>query len=631
MPLLAVAITIATTTIHDVEDSPSASTSSETPRISPTSVCIKLAESQDENRALEFANGHPLINPEIAPLRISHGFFVYTLIEGTSAATAFDSLRRSDDVAVVNPVLLGRDGSDVYMTDQIIVKWRDGVSQRLRDSLNQELTEIAELPDPARPQHQFVRMRGRSGKTAVEVSDEYVASGHCEWAKPNLIWRPILNVDTDNFWPRQWNYRRNGIDSAGIDADSAWYLSKGSPYVRVAVIDIGFPWDTSTNRVVHEDLNASNPVSGWDVVGGSVGDPLADADLYFPCTGPPPWVPRPCVCSHGLETLGLIAADQSDTVGIKGLAPQCSFVAIKALDDNNGLTTDSLFAAAFRYAWETAEAHVVSVSLGATPDYLGGWSDTLKSWIWYDELDLMRQNGIIVTVAAGNDGGAVEPPADGAGVFAIGATDTTDTRWYYSAYGGRLDFVAPAGGHPAGKPSCPDSISNFWTLDVMGDIGFVPTNAGGGCGSSGHYMCRGTGTSVAAPQVAGVAALILSRRPDFIGSGDARTIVYDILQNTCDDLGTAGKDTEYGYGRINAFRAMCAVSRGDANWDGILDILDCIKIYNEVFRGYPPPALYSGLSDANCDGVKDITDYYRVWDYVMNGAALPPICYLDNY
>jgi subtilisin family serine protease len=271
----------------------------------------------------------------------------------------------------------------------------------------------------------------------------------------------------------------------------------------------------------------------------------------------------------------------------------------------------------------------VSISLGASPVF--EWSDTTKQWIWYDELDLMRQNGVIVCAAAGNFGYDVEPPADGPGVFAVGATDSSDVRWYYSAYGGRLDFVAPAGGHPADKTSCPDTLSNFWTLDIMGDTGFVPWQSGGECGDSKDFMCRGTGTSVAAPQVAGVAALILSRRPDFIGSGDARTIVYDILQNTCDDLGTAGKDTEYGYGRINAFRALCAVSRGDVDCDGVIDILDCIRIYNEVFRGYPPPALYPGLSDANCDGVKDINDYYRVWNYVMNGAAAPPICYLDNY
>lgn len=532
-------------------------------------------------------------------------------------------------MAVVNPVLLGRDGNDVYMTDQIIVKWREGVSQRLRDSLNQKLTEIAEQPYLARPQHQFVRMRGGTGKTALEISDEYVASGHCEWAKPNLIWRPILNVDTYNFWPRQWNYRRNGIDSAGIDADSAWYLSKVSPNVRVAVIDIGFPWDTINNRVVHEDLNTSNPISGWDIVGESYGEPHADANVYFPCTGSPLWLNRPCICSHGLETLGLIAADQSDTIGIKRLAPQCSFVAIKVQDDNNGSTTDSLFAAAFRYAWESAEAHIVSVSVGASPYY--NWSDTSRQWIWYDELDIMRQNGIIVCAAAGNFGDAVEPPADGAGVFAVGATDTTDTRWYYSAYGGRLDFVAPAGGHPADKASCPDSFSNFWTLDVMGDIGFVPTNAGGGCGSSGHYMCRGSGTSVAAPQVAGVAALILSRRPDFIGSGDARTIVYDVLKNTTDDLGTSGKDSEYGYGRINAFRALCAVCRGDCNWDGIFNMQDYMAVLNEAHRGGSPPALFHGLSDVTCDGVTNVQDCLRLYDYIFWGGDPPAICYEFDY
>lgn len=629
--LLAVAVTVTSIVAIDPQEVRSAAPSYHGLPISPRNVCIKLLSSADASGALNFANDHPLIDPGVTPVAIAHGFFVYALTSSVDAELALDSLRRSSDVAIANPALLGRDGSDVYMTDQIIVKWRKEVSGQLRDSLNEQLTEIAEQPDPERPHHQFVRMRGGSETTALDVSDEFVASGLCEWAKPNLIWRPILNDVSHNFWPRQWNYRRNGIDSAGIDADSAWYLSKGSSNVTVAVIDIGFPWDSINGRVDHEDLSVSNPILGWDVVGESFADPLADSNPYFPCSGPPPWVDRPCNCSHGIEVLGLIAADQSDTIGIRGLAPKCDFVAIKVLDDNNGWTTDSLFAEAFRYAWQTAGAQVVSISIGATPDVYGGWSDTTKSWIWYDELYLMYQNGITVCAAAGNLGGDVEPPADGAGVFAVGATDSADALWFYSAHGGRLDFVAPAGGHPADRTDCPDSLSNFWTLDVMGDSGYVPDRSGGECGDSKNYECRGTGTSVAAPEVAGLSALILSRRSDFISSGDPRAIVFDIIKNTCDDLGAQGPDDDYGYGRINVFRAMCAVSRGDCNWDGLLNVSDCVLVFDEVFRGGSAPALFAGLSDVNCDGNKSITDYTLLYNHVFRSGDPPGVCYEFSY
>lgn len=591
--------------------------------VSNSQVCVKLLNGSSDDASLQFANDYGYIDAGEAPSALGVGFYIYRVNGSFPVAEVIDSLRANREVAVANPVYIGSDGSNVYATDRIIVKFRQEASGRERDSLNALFASVADIPDYDRPRHQYLTIRHGTGQNAADVCALYMESGLCEWAKPNFVWTPILN--TIPLWDKQWHFRNNGTDTAGIDADSAWYLSKGSAGIKVAVIDLGFPWDAANSRVAHEDLNASNPVSGYDVVGRTWYPPdnAPDNNPFWPCYSPSQ---ADCKCSHGIEVLGLLAADQSVNAGLRGLAPNCTYRAIKALADLDGQTTDSLFAAAFHYAWTTFGAHVVSTSLGY-PLYGG------DSTIWYDELADMAQNGIIVTVAGGNHGW-VEPPADAQGVFAVGATDMWDERWFYSAVGGRLDFVAPAGGTTDTIPDwdCIDTMSEFWTLDIMGDSGFVPSMSGGACGSvTSHYMCRGTGTSVAAPQVAGVAALILSRRPDIVASGDPRTIVFDILKNTAEDLGTPLKDDEYGYGRINAFRAMCAVSRGDCNWDGIYNMPDLVAVLNEAVRGGSPPALFHGLSDINCDGIKNIQDYLRLQDYIFDGGTPPDVCYKFNY
>ena len=150
-------------------------------------------------------------------------------------------------------------------------------------------------------------------------------------------------------------------------------------------------------------------------------------------------------------------------------------------------------------------------------------------------------------------------PASYAKTIAVGAATDCDLRSDYSGYAGHLDFVAPSNG----------GWSDIATLDPVGVIGWTPDD----------FKMNFGGTSSATPLAAGIAALMLSVNPT-LTENEIRTI----LHNTCDKIGgvtyTAGTHPEYGYGRVNAARAVesampslsindVTLSEGSANSPGI--------------------------------------------------------------
>jgi thermitase len=134
--------------------------------------------------------------------------------------------------------------------------------------------------------------------------------------------------------------------------------------------------------------------------------------------------------------------------------------------------------------------------------------------------------GGVVTISAGNEStffaDAYNPYA-----LTVSATDSADALTSFSNTGNNVDLGAPG-------------------------VSILTTNRGGGYGSW-------SGTSFSAPIVAGVAALVLSANPTLSGA-----TVQDILKQTADDRGTAGWDTAYGYGRVNAYRAVLAAMNPSA-------------------------------------------------------------------
>ncbi len=239
--------------------------------------------------------------------------------------------------------------------------------------------------------------------------------------------------------------------------------------------------------------------------------------------------------------------------------------------------------------------------------------------------------GCPVIFASGNNGGkwpgAVAYPASHPATFAVGATMLDDYRWHYSQWGPELDIVAPSGN------IC--FRGDVWSLDQMGFAGFnsqvtwaCSQSVSWSCNRPGHYDCHVGGTSAACPIVSGTAALLLAR-----DSTLSAQQVYDILRGSAVtelDWGslTDTPHVQYGYGRVDAFRAVLSISRGDINNDGadLIDISDLVYLVDWISVGGPAPFPSPMLADVNCSGglPGDVADVVYLVEYMFTGGP-PPV------
>lgn len=202
---------------------------------------------------------------------------------------------------------------------------------------------------------------------------------------------------------------------------------------------------------------------------------------------------------HGTHVAGIIAARGPMT----GVAPQSEIVSCKVLN-NNGAGSLEAVAKAILFAVE-AKCNILVMSLGA-PIRTADLSDAVKA---------ADEAGVIMVCAAGNDGGKVSYPAAFDQTIAVGAVDRVGGVCEFSCRGREIDVAAPG-----------EEITSCWL--------------GGGYATL-------SGTSMAAPFVAGVLALALEQMPPPRGSSKARAVI----QNTSVDAGSPGHDPLYGWGLIS--------------------------------------------------------------------------------
>ncbi len=282
-----------------------------------------------------------------------------------------------------------------------------------------------------------------------------------------------------------------------INATGAWAVTTGKSSVIVAVIDTGV--DAS-----HPDLQG-RLVKGYDFVNND--DTPEDT------------------VGHGTFVASLIAANADDNQGIVGVAPGVQIMPLKALDRQGG---DSLtIARAIRYAADN-KANVINLSLGGPQN-----SRSIRQAI-----DYATSRGVVVVAASGNSGtkgNPVEYPAALPNVVSVGATGPSDKIASFSSHNITVDVAAP-GVNVFGARSSINLICRAY---------------------NGTPYCTASGTSFAAPYVAGAAALVLSVNPNLTPAQ-----VENILTSTATDLGQPGTDSYYGAGLINVEKAVNAAKAG---------------------------------------------------------------------
>jgi thermitase len=211
---------------------------------------------------------------------------------------------------------------------------------------------------------------------------------------------------------------------------------------------------------------------------------------------------------HGTHCAGIAAATAHNGLGIVGQAPGVRLLAVRVLGDN-GAGSDAAVAAGIIHATD-AGAGVISLSLGG-PDPVRVIDDAVR---------YAQQRGVLLVAAMGNEGKEKRSwPAANEGVMAVGATTVDDGLASFSNTGPWISLSAPG-------------------------EGILSTLPGG------RYGLK-SGTSMATPCVAGVAALVRDQRP-----GWTPEQVRDHLERTADDLGSPGFDPRFGHGRLNAGRAL---------------------------------------------------------------------------
>jgi len=344
-----------------------------------------------------------------------------------------------------------------------------------------------------------------------------------EAVEPNFIVHTTLTPNDPYFgssgawgqsYPDMWGLKK-------MNLESAWDLSTGSADIIVAGIDTGVDrnhedikdnmW-VNTQEIpdngIDDDANGyKDDYYGWNYVSNN-NDPMDDH-------------------GHGTHTAGTIAATGNNGLGIVGVNWKSKIMALKFLSSSgSGTIADAI--RALQYAADMG-ARVSSNS----------WGCSCTSQATDDAIKYEHYKGMVTVVAAGNDNTDANDfsPANSDYAITVAASNYMDAKSCFSNYGEKIDVSAPGG--DVTRCGGPDDFI-FSLKAAFGTM----------CTSNLKY-CGARGTSMAAPHVAGLAALLLAKNPSLTNEQ-----VRQIIRTGADDLGTAGKDSNFGYGRVNAAGSM---------------------------------------------------------------------------
>lgn len=310
-----------------------------------------------------------------------------------------------------------------------------------------------------------------------------------DWAEPNGLVRAFEWIPNDPLYQVEQSYL------SGLAFQDAWVFARGEG-ITIAVLDTGIDLD-------HADLMGqiwSNPQeiagNGLDDDGNSYVDDVLGWDFVNADDDPQDDF------GHGSHVSGTAAASTNNAVGIAGVAGGGRLMPVKVLDrTGNGSWED--VSAGLIYAANQG-AQVINLSLGGV-----SYSQTLAAAVVY-----AQQCGSLIVAAAGNESSPVNYPAALPGVVAVTATYGLDFPWASSNFGPEVDVAAPG-------------------------VNITSTNHLGGYKSS-------SGTSMAAPHVSGLAALLWSLDPDLTASQ-----VSSLILANARDIYTSGWDDRTGWGQID--------------------------------------------------------------------------------
>lgn len=383
-----------------------------------------------------------------------------------------------------------------YRPGEVIVKFRPGVGLQSLGSLRADGVSLARVREVGLEGAALYRASA-DDQTMLEAIAALNRRADVEYAQPNFIYRPTqITTPNDPSFAAQWNY-------PAINLPQTWALERGqSSPVTVAVVDTGIfashP-DLSSKLEIGYDF-VSDPTNAGDGNGrdGNPEDAGSAATSFF----------------HGTHVAGTVAAATNNAAGVAGVSWGARILPVRALGLQGGTVSDitdgMLWAAGVTLPGlppNPSPAQVINLSLG-------GERPCRQDPLYQDVINRVLARGVAVVVSAGNSTAntADFSPASCSGVVNVAASNSQTQRAYYSNYGPRVDLMAPGG----------STLINLGGIIQGGGIlSTLRTDAGQP--NYAYYQ----GTSMAAPHVAGVLALMKSARPT-LGVAEA----MDILRRT---------------------------------------------------------------------------------------------------
>ncbi|NUO20381.1 S8 family serine peptidase [bacterium] len=349
-------------------------------------------------------------------------------------------------------------------------------------------------------------------------------------------------------------------------AEEAQSITLGEMSVGIAILDTGIPYDDLADELTHSDLdNSLRIILGEICFDSSTSNPEVWNDVH----------------GHGTHVSGIALAARNE-YGIVGVCPSCTGRIEKIMHQSN----TSLVSAILRGIEDSqGNAEILNLSYGffVVSDILTGAIDWAAS-----------EFGMLFVFSCGNDGqeGCRFPASLAATrthVIAVAGTDPADQRWKFlrdpgvplcegSNFGSDVTVAAPAGSFS----DC-DEIDCMGVLsDLRDGIALEDTSI---CGvEPEERVMYASGTSMAAPAVAGIAGLLLSF-DNTLSYSELREIIEESADNV---YGTTLPNDSIGYGRVNAFKALLRAP-------GVKTLSSDLHVRKHIYDSVSPYYLESGL------------------------------------
>ncbi|MBF0343968.1 MAG: S8 family serine peptidase [Nitrospirae bacterium] len=437
----------------------------------------------------------------------------------------------------INP----KDPADIdkkaYKDGQLLVKFKDSVSSTKSLNVHRGIGAKVEKTYTLVKNLELVSL-----PSSISVKDaikQYMKNADVQYAEPNYYAQALDVVPNDPYFSLQWGLYnngtfKNGTPGADIKAYKAWDITKGDKNLIVAVLDTGVDYNhpdlggniwKNTKELADGVDNDSNgyidDIRGWDFVGDDLVNPQQSNNPMD-------------VQGHGTHVSGTIGAIGNNSTGVAGVSWDVSIMPVKILTLDLKTTMDALISG-IQYSVNNG-AKIINASLG--------WKNTSQAV--YNAIASARDSGALLVAAAGNGGSSDDVYCNGSlqnnndlspcypasydleNIISVAASDQNDMLASFSNYGVvSVDVSAPG-------------------VDICSTIT--------GYNSGTLYNCTYSGTSMAAPHVCGVAALLWSYYPHF-----SYAQIRQMIESYVDPMGAPYNTMIKTGGRLNAWKSLSAL------------------------------------------------------------------------